>query len=90
MTIHLPNDVERSIEAAVQSGRFASVDEAMTKAAHLLLQELKQEAKPMTAGANSGLGSIGAMRDAADELDEIVADAMKRRQEETWRDISVE
>ena len=44
----------------------------------------------MTAGANSGLGSIGAMRDAADELDEIVADAMKRRQEETWRDISVE
>jgi Arc/MetJ-type ribon-helix-helix transcriptional regulator len=90
MNIHLPNDVERSIEAVVRSGRFASVDEAMTRAAHLLLQELKQEARPVTAGANTGLGSIGAMRDAADELDEIVADAMKRRREETWRDISVE
>ena len=67
MTIHLPNDVEGSIEAFVQNGRFASVDEAMTKAAHLLLQELKQEAKPVAAGAKSGLGSIGAMRDAADE-----------------------
>jgi Arc/MetJ-type ribon-helix-helix transcriptional regulator len=90
MTIHLPNDVERSIEAAVKSGRFASVDEAMTKAAQLLLQELKQEAKPVVAIADFGLGSIGAMRDAAAELDEIVADAMKRRREETWRDISVE
>jgi Arc/MetJ-type ribon-helix-helix transcriptional regulator len=90
VTIHLPNEVERSIQAAVQSGRFASVDEAMTQAAHLLLQELKQEVRPVTAGANSGLGSIGVMRDAADELDEIVADAMKRRREETWRDISVE
>ena len=25
------------------------------------------------------------MRDAADELDEIVAEAMKRRREEPWR-----
>ena len=90
MTIQLPNDVERSIEAVVQSGRFASLDEAMTKAAHLLLKELKHEAKPVTAVANSGLGSIGAMRDAADELDEIVADAYRKRGEETWRDIAVE
>ena len=30
------------------------------------------------------------MRDAADELDEIVADAMKHRREEKWRDVSVE
>jgi hypothetical protein len=29
------------------------------------------------------------MRDAADELDEIVADAYRKRQE-PWRDISVE
>jgi Arc/MetJ-type ribon-helix-helix transcriptional regulator len=39
MTIHLPTDMERSIEAAMHSGRFASVDEAMIRAAHLLLQE---------------------------------------------------
>jgi hypothetical protein len=36
------------------------------------------------------MGSIGAMRDAADELDEIVADAMKRRKEEPWRVIAGE
>jgi hypothetical protein len=32
------------------------------------------------------LGSIGAMRDAADELDEIVADAYRKRREETGRE----
>ncbi len=40
MTIQLPNDLERSIEAAVRDGRFASVDDAMAEAARLLLREL--------------------------------------------------
>lgn len=86
MTIHLPNDLESSIQAAVYSGRFASVDDAMAAAARLLLREIKQEQlepKPVPAAAE--MGSIGAMRDAADELDAIVADAMKRRREEPWR-----
>ena len=43
MTIHLPPDIERSIQAAVHSGQFASVDDAMTKAASLLLEHLKHE-----------------------------------------------
>jgi Arc/MetJ-type ribon-helix-helix transcriptional regulator len=43
MTIHLPPDIESSIQAAVHSGHFASVDDAMTKAASMLLQRLKQE-----------------------------------------------
>jgi Arc/MetJ-type ribon-helix-helix transcriptional regulator len=43
MTIHLPPELESSIQAAVHSGHFASVDAAMTKAASLLLQQLKQE-----------------------------------------------
>jgi Arc/MetJ-type ribon-helix-helix transcriptional regulator len=42
MTIHLPKDVESSINAAVRSGHFASLDDAMTEAAHLLLQKLNQ------------------------------------------------
>ena len=49
MTIHLPKEVESGILAAVHSGRFASVDAAMTEAASLLLQQLRQgqaEAKP--------------------------------------------
>ena len=46
MTIHLPPEIENSIQAAVHSGHFASVDAAMTKAASMLLQQLKQEQAP--------------------------------------------
>ena len=50
MTMHLPKDLESSILAAVQSGRYASLDDAMTEAASLLVQRLKQEqAKPPAA-----------------------------------------
>lgn len=42
MTIHLPKEVENSINAAVHRGHFASVDDAMTEAAHLLLHKLNQ------------------------------------------------
>ncbi len=84
MTIHLPSDLESSIEAAVQSGRFASVDDAMAEAARLLLRKIEQ--KPPRPGAASP-PLLGSMRDAADELDEIVAEAMKRRREGPWRTI---
>ena len=43
MTVELPPDIERLIEAAVRSGLFASVNDAMTEAASLLLQRLQQE-----------------------------------------------
>ena len=42
MTIHLPNDLESSIQAMVLNGRFASIDDAMAEAARLLLREVKQ------------------------------------------------
>ena len=50
MTIHLPNDLESSIQAAVHAGRFASVDAAMAVAARLLLQTIKQNPQAATAG----------------------------------------
>jgi Arc/MetJ-type ribon-helix-helix transcriptional regulator len=84
MTIHLPPDIESSIQAAVHNGRFATVDDAMAEAARLLLREIGH-GQPQRNAAS--MGSIGAMREAADELDEIVADAIKRRQEEPWREI---
>jgi Arc/MetJ-type ribon-helix-helix transcriptional regulator len=91
MTITLPNELESSIQAAVQSGRFASVDDAMAEAARLLLRELDRgQPEPGGNASTPNLGSIGAMKDAADELDEIVADAYRKRREETWRDLSVE
>jgi Arc/MetJ-type ribon-helix-helix transcriptional regulator len=43
MTIHLPENLERSILAAVHGGRYASLDDAMAEAASLLIQRLKQE-----------------------------------------------
>lgn len=91
--MHLPNDVERSIFAAVENGRFASIDEAMAWAASLLLRELGQPQPASLSGqadTEPSLGSIGAMRDAAAELDEVVADAYRRRREETWRELDLE
>jgi Arc/MetJ-type ribon-helix-helix transcriptional regulator len=41
MVIQLPEDLEGSILAEVQSGHFASVDEAMAEAARLLLLRLE-------------------------------------------------
>jgi Arc/MetJ-type ribon-helix-helix transcriptional regulator len=52
MTIHLPPHIESSIQAAVHSGRFASLDEAMTEAASLLVQRLNQEQAQATAAAS--------------------------------------
>src|SRR4051812_23879383 len=84
MRIHLPKDVERSIQAAVHSGHFASVDAAMTEAARLLLRSLEQHpqaATPIDPDATPD-PLLGSMRDADDELDEIVADATRRRRDE--------
>ena len=43
MTIHLPEELENHIVAAVHGGWYASLDDAMTKAASLLVERLKQE-----------------------------------------------
>jgi Arc/MetJ-type ribon-helix-helix transcriptional regulator len=53
MTIHLPEPLESSIRAAVHSGRYASLDDAMAEAASLLVQRLKQEQTQATEPAAS-------------------------------------
>ena len=90
---HQHYDLESSIRAAVRSGRFASVDDAMAEAVRLLLRELQEGRQAESPGNTSDPGPdsfLGSMRDAAEELDEIVADAYRKRREETWRDIAVE
>ena len=52
MTIHLPTDLESSIKAAVDNGRFASVDDAMAEAARLLIRQITQ-GEPQPAPATS-------------------------------------
>lgn len=43
MTIHLPPDLETNILAAVHNGRYASLDDAMTEAARLLIRQMTKE-----------------------------------------------
>jgi Arc/MetJ-type ribon-helix-helix transcriptional regulator len=93
MIVNLPNDLESRLKAAVQSGRFTSVDDAMAEAARLLLREMGQGQQDKPPGDANDPGPdpfLGSMRDAADELDQIVADAYRRRWEDPWRDIAVE
>jgi Arc/MetJ-type ribon-helix-helix transcriptional regulator len=79
MTIHLPNDVERDIVAEVQSGQFASVDDALTEAWRSF-QRQRQLSAPI-----HGPGLIEALRDDAELLDQAVEHAMRVREERLWR-----
>ena len=82
MTIHLPEDLEAAfIRAEVHSGHFASADDAIAEAVRLLRQQLSQVSRP----AALADPVLGAMRDAADELDGIVADTMTQREQQPWR-----
>ena len=93
MTIHLPPHIESSIKAAVHNGHFVSMDEAMTEAARLLLRDLSRRpiltAAPANAGNDTPNPLWGLMRDDAELMDEIVADAYRRRREEKPRDIDL-
>ncbi len=91
MTVILPPEVEKFLLAAVRSGRFASVDEAMAEAARLLIRELSR--KPVPQLANAGDESpdplLGLMGDDVELMDEIVADAYRQRRQDTWRDVDL-
>jgi Arc/MetJ-type ribon-helix-helix transcriptional regulator len=90
MIIHLHPEIESSIQAAVHSGHFASVDDAMTKAATLLLQLLEREQAQAAAGSDPDADPLlGLWRDSADEMDEIVANAYRKRREDKWRDFDL-
>ncbi len=93
MTIHLPQDLESSLQAAVHSGHFASVDDAIAEAARLLLRELKLDHLPTPPPADEGEPDadplLGLWRDYADEMDEIVADAYRNRREDKWREFDL-
>ena len=83
MMIHLPKDVESSINEAVLSGHFASADDLVAEIVRDYFRQRRQEQPAAT--PSSGLGSIGAMRDDAELLDQAVEHAMKVREERPWR-----
>ncbi len=70
MTIHLPEELENNILAAVHSGRYASLDDAMTEAASMLAQRLMQEQAEELEGTRRAVGEMkaGMGRPAAEML----------------------
>lgn len=89
MKIHIPKDLESSIQAAVHSGHFTSLDAAMTEAARLLLRELGREPAPIHDGELTPDPLWGLMRDDAELMDEIVADAYRHRREVRGREFDL-
>lgn len=91
MTVHLPAEIETSLQAVVRSGRFMSVDEAMTEAARLLLRELELGRLSVPCARENGPPDpvLGCIRDDAELMDDIVADAYRHRSDENWREIQL-
>ncbi len=91
MEIHLPEGLESALRAQVEGGRFPSIDDAMAEAARRLLHDIDRNRPQPAPAAPAGVHDplMGLFRDHPDEIDEIVADAMRWR-EEPWRDIDVE
>lgn len=79
MTIHLPAELERFVHDQVRAGVYPSEDDVVRAA---LEQMRRHSPTPATAAA---VGSIGAMRDDADLLDQITRDAMESRRTRTMR-----
>ena len=79
MTIHLPPEIENSIQAAVHNGHFASVDAAVAEEWRAF-QRHRQQPAPTT-----GQGLIGALRHDAELLGQVVEHAMKVKEERPWR-----
>ncbi len=80
MSIDLPDELERAIRPLILNGRYASEDEFVAEAVRAFLKQ--QAVKPVGAAE---MGSIGGMRDAAEDLDRAVEHVMKVREERPWR-----
>jgi putative addiction module CopG family antidote len=76
MTIDLPADLERFIHDEVQAGRYPSEQEVVRAA----LEQLHGR----TPRPSPGPGSIGALREDADVLDQVVEHAMRVREQRPW------
>jgi Arc/MetJ-type ribon-helix-helix transcriptional regulator len=87
MTINLPEDLERFIRSEVLSGHFASEQDALLEAVRLLQRQVTKTTSTLakTPSASTSDQLLGSMRDAAEELDEVVAEAMQLREQQPWR-----
>ena len=80
MMIHLPPEIDRTIQDAVRSGRYASLDDAMTEAATLLVERLRQE----QAGAEPPAPPHG---DADRPIWEVIEEENRSIPPEVWAEL---
>ena len=85
MTIHVPEEIEIAINAAVQSGLFASPDDAIAKAWQYFERQ-RMVAQTRHAPPSPEFDPIlGSASDHAELLDQIVEEAMQRREQRPLR-----
>jgi Arc/MetJ-type ribon-helix-helix transcriptional regulator len=78
MTIHLPEHLERYVHDQVGAGHFRSEDDVIRDA----LERHRQAHQPPAAAPATTDPLLGSMRDDAELMDEIVAEAYRRRMTE--------
>ena len=93
MTIHVSKDVEHAIDAAVRGGQFASADEMVNELVRDYARRHPVRPSNPPLDANDGEDTpdplLGLMRDDAELMDEIVADAYRHRREDKWREFDL-
>ena len=77
MTIHLPPELERFVHDQVVAGRYLSED--------AVVRDALEQFRSHTPLPQPGTGSIGAMRDDADLLEQVTRDIMESRRTRTLR-----
>jgi Arc/MetJ-type ribon-helix-helix transcriptional regulator len=90
MTIKLPEELEQFIKDEVRNGRFASEQAALAEAVQLFRNQVgsrKEQTRETKepAAAISFDPVLGAMRQAAEEIDEILALTMRYREQQPLR-----
>lgn len=82
MTIQLPEDLERSVQDVVRDGRFSSEGELVAAALRAFLDQAPRAASP---GRDPVMGSIGAMADDAELLEQVTQAIMLDRETRVFR-----
>jgi Arc/MetJ-type ribon-helix-helix transcriptional regulator len=73
MTIHLPENLESSVLEAVHRGQFASIDDAMTQAARLLLQQCQDAQTAPDGSEKEPQPPAEAVKPIWEEIEELAA-----------------
>ncbi len=85
MMIQLPEHLQRYVHDQVLAGRFRTEDDVILDA----LECHRQAQQPPSAAPPTPDPVLGCMREDAELMDEIVADAYRHRREDTWREIDL-